>query len=259
MFGIINYLLRSIYMRCHEIDYEIEGIDGFESVKITLDQGEKVIAEAGSMLYMEEGIEMSTHLGDGSNPKGGMLSGLMSAGKRMLAGESVAVTHFTNNHSDRRCVGFHGPYPGTIMGLDLSTVGGVIKAQRGAFLCGAYGTSITVDFTGNISSTLFGGEGLIVQKIEGDGIICLHAGGGLIQRDLKAGESLVVDTGALVAWTEGIVFEAEFSGGVGNMLFSGEGFFHSRVTGQGQGGTVIMQTMPFSKTVAEIGKRLPSR
>ena len=251
-------------MQCHEIDYVIEGIDGFESVKITLDHGEKVVSEAGAMLYMEDGMEMSTHLDDGSNPKGGMLSGIMSAGKRMLAGESVAVTHFTNHHAERRSVGFHGPYPGTIVGLDLKTVNGVIKAQRGAFLCGAYGTSISVDFTGRVSSTLFGGEGLVVQKIMGDGIVCLHAGGGLIQRDLKAGASFIVDTGSLVAWTEGIVFEAELSGGangrgIGNMLFSGEGLFHSRVTGQGEGGTVIMQSMPFSKTVAEIGKRLPSR
>jgi uncharacterized protein (TIGR00266 family) len=246
-------------MNCHEIDYEIEGIEGFESVKITLDPNEKVVAEAGAMLYMEEGIEMTTHLGDGSTPNSGFLGGLMSAGKRLIAGESAVVTHFTNNSKQRRNVGFHGPYPGTIMGLDLSTVGGVIKAQRGAYLCAAYGTNVSVDFAGGAGASIFGGEGLVVQKITGDGIVCLHAGGGLIQRDLAAGEQLIVDTGALVAWTEGIVFEAEFSGGLKNMLFSGEGFFHSKVTGTGSGGTVIMQTMPFSKTVQEIGRRLPNR
>ena len=243
--------------KCHEIDYKIIGEEsGMGAAEITLDPGEIVVSESGAMLWMDSCIEMSVHLGDGSNPKGGLLSSLFSAGKRMVAGESAVVTHFKNIGNKRGSVVFGAPTLGTMFGLDLNDVGGAIYLQRGAYIAAAYGTHITVAFAGGISGAFFGGEGLIFQKLVGDDKVIFQAGGTLIQRDIGDGETLIVDSGSLVGYTENIEFSAKVSGGIGNMLFSGEGLFNSQVKGVNGGGTVILQTMPFSRLCNAIGQSL---
>lgn len=244
--------------RCHEIDFTIINAgSGMEAVSIVLDPGEIVISEAGAMLWQDPDIEMRTALGDGSRPDQGFLGGLLSAGKRMIAGESAVVTHFKNNGKKRAEVVFGASTLGNMVGLDLNDVGGVIYLQRGAYICSSYGTEISIAFAGEPTGAFFGGEGLIFQKLIGDDKVVFQAGGSLVQKDLKAGESLIVDSGSLVGYTEGIRFTSQFSGGVRNALFSGEGLFNSKVEGVGQGGTVILQTLPFSRLCQNISQSLP--
>ena len=189
-------------MQCHEVDYEIFG-DDMQIVEVELDPGETVVAEAGAMNYMEQDIQFEARMGDGSQPKQGIMGKLLSAGSRMLTGESLFMTHFTNQGSVKRRVAFAAPYPGKIIALDMSKVGGQLTCQKDAFLCAAKGTQISIAFQKRLGVGFFGGEGFILQKLIGDGKAFLHAGGTVIKKKLK-GETLRVDTGCIVAFTEGI-------------------------------------------------------
>lgn len=245
--------------QCHEIDCQIVGESMAEAVEVTLDPGEICISEPGAMSWMDPEIQMTSTLTDGSAPDSGFMNSLFSAAKRMVAGESAVVIQYKNIGNKRAKVGFGAPYIGTMFVLDMSEVGGEIFMQRGAYVAASYGTSISIVFAGSAAGTFFGGEGLVFQSIKGDDKVIFHAGGSIIQKDLKAGEELIVDSGSLVGYTKGIEFDAELSGGLRNMIFSGEGIFNSRVYGVGQGGTVFLQTLPFAKLCQEISRSLPPR
>jgi uncharacterized protein (TIGR00266 family) len=209
-------------IRSHEVDYEIFG-DDMQLVEIELDPGETVIAEAGAMNYMEEDITFVTKMGDGSNPNEGFMGKLLAVGKRALTGESLFMTHFTNAGSGRkRRVAFAAPFPGKIIALDLSRIGGEITCQKDSFLCAAYGTQVTIAFNKKLGAGFFGGEGFILQKLRGDGKAFVHASGTIIQRELK-GETLRVDTGCLVAFSPGIEYDIERAGNLKSMFFGAKG------------------------------------
>lgn len=230
-------------MKSHEIDYEILGT-GIQGIEIELDPGETVIAEAGAMTYMEEGIVFEAKMGDGSNPEEGFMDKMFNVGKRLFTGESLFLTHFTNQGSGKKKVAFSAPYPGTIQALNLAKLaGGSIYCQKDAFLCAAKGTKLDIAFTKRLGTGFFGGEGFILEKISGDGKAFVHAGGTLIKRQLK-GETLRVDTGCLVAFSEGIDYDIQSSGSVKSMLFGGEGIFLTTLRGHG---TVLLQSLPFSR------------
>lgn len=220
------------------IDYTIHG-DDMQMVEIELDPGEGVRAETGAMIYMTDGIEMQTSTG------GGLFSGF----KRMLVGEGFFITTYAHGGVGKGHVAFAAPYPGKIVPIDLVEFGGEILCQKESFLCAAAGVEIEVAFTKRLGAGLFGGEGFILQRLSGDGMAFLHAGGTLIRKDLKAGQSLRVDTGALVAMTKGIDYDIQFVGGIKNTLFGGEGLFLARVQGPG---TVYLQSLPFSHLVDRI-------
>ncbi len=240
-------------MASHEIDYEVYG-EGVQYIDIVLDPGETVIAEAGAMVYMEEGISWEAKMGDGSNPDQGLMGKLFSAGKRMLSGESLFLTHFTNTGTGRKAVAFAGNIPGSIVGIDLAKIGGAITCQRDAFLCAAKGTSISVTFTKRLGSGFFGGEGFILQRAQGDGKFIVHAGGKIIKKQLN-GEMLRVDTGSLVAFTDGIDYDIAPAGNIGSMLFGGEGLFVTTLKGRG---TVLLQSTPASRMAQSLLKNLPA-
>jgi uncharacterized protein (TIGR00266 family) len=232
-------------MRSHEIDYKIIG-DDIQIVEIELDSKETVIAEAGAMLYMEQGIEYETKMGDGSQPNQGFLGKLMSAGSRLLTGESLFMTHFTNRGYTRSKVAFAAPYPGTVVPINLAEAyGNQIIVQRDAFLCAALGTNISMHLNRNIGSGLFGGEGFVLQKLQGDGMAFIHAGGTVIEKRLN-NDVLRVDTGCVVAFETGISFDIQRSGGLRSMVFGGEGLFLATLQGTGR---VLIQSMPISKLV----------
>jgi uncharacterized protein (TIGR00266 family) len=232
-------------MRSHEIDYKIIG-DDIQIVEIELDPKETVIAEAGAMLYMEQGIEYETKMGDGSQPNQGFLGKLMSAGSRLLTGESLFMTHFTNRGYTRSKVAFAAPYPGTVIPINLAEAyGNQIIVQRDAFLCAALGTNISMHLNKNMGSGLFGGEGFILQKLQGDGMAFIHAGGTVIEKRLN-NDVLRVDTGCVVAFETGISFDIQRSGGLRSMVFGGEGLFLATLQGTGR---VLIQSMPISKLV----------
>ena len=239
-------------MASHDIDYEVIG-EGVQFCEIILDPGETVIAEAGAMVYMEDGISYEAKLGDGSKPNEGFMDKLFSAGKRMLSGESLFLTHFTNTGSGRKKVGFAGNIPGSIVGIDLSTIGGALTCQRDAFLCAAFGTTITVTFTKRLGAGFFGGEGFILQRAVGDGKIVLYAGGKIIKKTLH-NERLMVDTGCLVAFTDGIDYDVAPAGNLKSMVFGGEGLFLTTLSGTG---TVLLQSTPVSKMASTLMKDLP--
>jgi uncharacterized protein (AIM24 family) len=245
--------------KCHEIDYQVVGEPMAEAAVITLDPGEICISESGAMLWMDPDIKMSATLTDGSSPNNGLAGKLFGAAKRMIAGESAVVVQYENVGKKRANVTFGAPFLGTMVGLNLNDVGGEIFLQRGAYIASAYGTSVSISFAGKPMGAFFGGEGLIFQSIKGDDVVVFHAGGSIIQKDLKPGEHLFVDSGSLVGYTKGIEFDAELSGGITNMLFSGEGIFNSKVTGIDNGGTVFLQTLPFSKLCMEISNSLPRK
>jgi uncharacterized protein (TIGR00266 family) len=230
-------------MDSHEIDYEILG-DDIQLVEITLDPDETVIAEAGVMNYMEEDIVFAAKMGDGSKPEQGFLGKLGAMGKRMFTGESLFMTHFTNEGDVRRKVAFAAPYPGRILPLDLSDYDGKILCEKGAFLCAAFGTSVGIAFQKKLGAGLFGGEGFILQKLEGDGMAFLHSGGTIIERRLRDGELLRMDSGCLVAMTQDVEYNIERAGSLKSMFFGGEGLFLTTVEGPG---TVWIQTLPFSR------------
>jgi uncharacterized protein (TIGR00266 family) len=241
-------------IRSHEIDYEIFG-DDMQLVEIELDPGETVIAEAGAMNYMEEDITFVTKMGDGSNPNEGFMGKLLAVGKRALTGESLFMTHFTNAGSGRkRRVAFAAPFPGKIIALDLSRIGGEITCQKDSFLCAAYGTQVTIAFNKKLGAGFFGGEGFILQKLRGDGKAFVHASGTIIQRELK-GETLRVDTGCLVAFSPGIEYDIERAGNLKSMFFGGEGLFLATLRGHGH---VWLQSLPFSRLADRVIQAAPS-
>lgn len=230
------------------IDYRLIG-DDLQAVIITLDPGEAAVAEAGAMMYMEDGIRMATTL-DATGQGGGSLFGkLLAGGKRLLSGDSFFVTLFANEARVRRDVAFSSPFPGKILPVDLKEWGGTIIAQKDSFLCGARGINVTVAFTKRIGAGFFGGEGFILQRLDGDGLAFLHACGALHHRDLAAGETLRVDTGCLVAMQPSVDYDIQMVPGVKTALFGGEGLFFARLTGPGR---VILQTLPFSRLADRI-------
>jgi uncharacterized protein (TIGR00266 family) len=229
------------------IDYRLIG-DDLQAVIVTLDPGEGVIAEAGAMMYMEEGIEMATTL-DPTGAGGGLVGKLLGAGKRMLTGESFFITLFANQAPRRRDVAFSSPYPGKIQPIDLKDWGGTLIAQKDAFLCGARGIDVSIALNRRIGAGFFGGEGFILQKLTGDGLAFLHASGTLHTIDLKQAETLRVDTGCLVAFQPSVDYAIEMVKGIKTALFGGEGLFFVRLTGPGR---VILQTLPFSRLADRI-------
>jgi uncharacterized protein (TIGR00266 family) len=233
----------------HEIDYRIFG-EEMQCVEIELDPQETVVAEAGAFMYMDEGIQMQTIFGDGSaSSGGGFLDKLLGAGKRLLTGESLFMTAYTHTGMGKAKVAFASPYPGKIIPLDLQQLEGKIICQKDAFLCAAKGISVGIEFQKKLGTGLFGGEGFIMQKLEGDGMAFCHAGGHIIERTLKAGESLRIDTGCVVAYTRGIDYDIQFIGGIRNTLFGGEGFFFAVLKGPGK---VWLQTLPVSRLASRI-------
>ena len=232
----------------HEIDYKIYG-EEMQYVEIELDPNETAIAESGAFMMMDDGIQMATMFGDGSKPQQGLLGKLMSAGKRMLTGESLFMTAFTNMGQGKKRVSFASPYPGKIIALDLQELGGKIVAQKDAFLCAAKGVSIGIEFQRKLGTGLFGGEGFIMEKLEGDGMAFVHAGGHVFEKTLQPGESLRIDTGCLVAYTQTIDYDIQFVGGIKNTLFGGEGLFFATLRGPGK---VWIQTLPISRLASRI-------
>lgn len=240
-------------MKCHEVDYQILG-ESMQVVEVELDPGETVIAEAGAMNYMEEGIGFETRMGDGSEAEQGLLGKLFSAGKRALTGESVFMTHFTHQGSGKARVAFAAPYPGTIMPVDMASIGGNLYCQKDAFLCAALGTKIDIAFNRKLGSGLFGGEGFILQHLMGDGMAFVQAGGTLVKKELN-GETLRVDTGCLVAFTNGIDYDIEMVKGLKSMMFGGEGLWLATLRGTG---TVWVQSLPFSRLADRVLSAAPS-
>jgi len=236
-------------MQSHEIDYQVYG-EEMQYVEIELDPYETVIAEAGGFMMMDDGIEMTTLFGDGSaRDTAGIWGKVLSAGKRMLTGESLFMTAFTHGGSGKRKVSFAAPYPGKIIPLDLELHGGKIVAQKDAFLCAAKGVSVGIEFSKRLGRGFFGGEGFIMQKVEGDGWAFLHAGGNVIEKRLELGETLRIDTGCLVGFTRDVDYDIEMVRGVRNMIFGGEGFFYAKLQGPG---TVWIQSLPFSRLADRI-------
>src|SRR5947207_5702381 len=214
----------------HEVDYKIYG-DDMQYVEIELDPMEAAIAEAGGMMYMEEGIEMETIFGDGSQQNSGFLSSLMGAGKRLLIGESLFMTVFQNQGAGKKKVAFAAPYPGKIIPIKLSDMGGELIAQKDSFLCAAKGVSVGISFNRKIGAGLFGGEGFIMERLQGDGWAFIHAGGTIYQRELGPGEVLRVDTGCIVAFQPSVQFDIQFVGKIKSALFGGEGLFFATLRG----------------------------
>ena len=234
-------------MRSHELDYRIIG-DDIQLVEIELDPRETVIAEAGTMMYMDSQVRFETKMGDGSEPNQGLMGKLLSAGSRVLTGESLFVTHFTNRGGSKQRVAFAAPYPGKIVPVELGILGGSVIVQKDGFLCAAKGTKISITLNRRIGSGLVGGEGFILQKLQGDGKAFMHAGGTVIERRLN-NESLKIDTGCIVGYTPGIDFNIETSGSLRSMIFGGEGIFLATLSGTG---TVWLQSMPIRKLVQAI-------
>jgi uncharacterized protein (TIGR00266 family) len=235
-------------MRSHEIDYKILGED-IQVVEIELDPNETVIAEAGSMLFMEDGIQFETKMGDGSQANQSILGKVFQAGSRILMGESLFMTHFTNKSNVKRKVAFAAPYPGTIKAVDLSSIfQNTLIVQKDAFLCAAMGTSISIHFNKKFGAGLFGGEGFILEKIQGDGMAFIHSGGVVIERTLS-NETLRIDTGCLVAYEPQLNFDIQGAGGLKSMIFGGEGMFLATLSGTGK---VWIQSLPISKLIQRL-------
>lgn len=232
----------------HEIDYRIFGSE-MQCVEIELDPQETVMAEPGSFMMMNDGVQMNTIFGDGSNQQGGIFGKLMSAGKRLITGESLFMTAYTNMGQGKKTVTFAAPYPGKIIPLDLSRLNGRIICQKDAFLCAAKGVSIGIEFQKKLGTGLFGGEGFIMEKLEGDGMAFVHAGGHVEERDLQPGELLKVDTGCIVAFTNTVDYDIQFVGGIKNTLFGGEGVFFATLRGPGK---VWIQSLPISRLAGRI-------
>ena len=230
-------------VKCHKVDYEIKGND-CQLVEVQLDPSETVIAEAGAMMFLDDNIDFKAKFGDGSNPTQGFFGKLMSAGGRILTGESIFLTHFTNRGSMPARVAFAAPYPGTILAIDMQHLQNqTLICERDAFLAAAFGTKVSMHFHKKFGAGLFGGEGFILQKLQGDGMVFVHAGGTVIKRELR-GERLRVDTGCLVAFTEGIQYDIVRVPGLKSMFFGGEGIFLASLQGTG---TVWLQSLPFSR------------
>lgn len=235
--------------RAEEVEFQIHGED-LQFVEIMLDPGETVIAEAGAMMYMDAAIKMDTIFGDGSGKEGNDLKSMIfSAGKRMLTGESLFMTSFTNTAGEKRCVSFAAPYPGKVVAFDLSDCGGTMICQKDSFLCAAKGISVGIAFQKKIGAGLFGGEGFIMQKLEGDGLAFMHAGGAIIKKELQRGETIRLDTGCLVAMTRTVDYDIQFAGDIKTALFGGEGLALATLSGPG---SIWLQSLPFSRLADRI-------
>jgi uncharacterized protein (TIGR00266 family) len=240
-------------MRSHKVDYKVIG-DDIQIVEVELDPGETVVAEAGAMNYMEDGITFEARMGDGSTPDDSIFGKLMGAGKRMLTGESIFMTHFTNKGSGKKKAAFAAPYPGKILPIDLSKMNGELLCQKDAFLCAALGTELDIAFTKRFGAGFFGGEGFILQRLRGDGMAFVHAGGTIIQKKLK-NNRIRVDTGCIVAFTSGVHYDIESTGSLKSMFFGGEGLFLATLSGTG---SVLLQSLPFSRMADRILRHAPS-
>ena len=239
-------------MNSHEIDYKIYG-DDMQIVSIELDPQETVIAEAGSMNWMDTEIKFEAKRGDGSQPDKGIFGKLLDVGKRVLTGESIFLTHFTNEGLGKKEVSFAAPYPGSIIPLDLTTVNGEILCQKDAFLCAAKGTQVSIAFNKRLGAGFFGGEGFILQKLKGDGLAFLHASGTIVEKELN-NESLLIDTGCIVAFTQGLEYDIQRAGNLKSMFFGGEGLFLAKIQGTGK---VYLQSLPFSRLADRIIQHAP--
>ena len=245
--------LLSMDMNSHEIDYELIG-DDMQIVEIELDPGETVIAEAGAMNYMEDGIAFEAKMGDGSQPNQGLFGKLLDVGKRALTGESIFMTHFTNQGVGKKRVSFAAPFPGKIICVDLNELQGNLLCQKDSFLCAAMGTKLSIAFQRKLGAGFFGGEGFILQKLSGDGKAFVHAGGTVVRKELN-GETLRVDTGCIVAFDESIQYDVQLAGGLKSMVFGGEGLFLATLSGFG---TVWLQSLPFSRLADRVLQNAPS-
>ena len=237
------------------VDFEIKGSE-MQFVEVELDPGEAAIGEAGSMMFMDAGISMDSVFGDGSAQQGGFFGKLLGAGKRLVTGESLFTTIYTNQSTLKQRVGFAAPYPGKILPMNLKQLGGMLICQKDAFLCAARGVSLGIYFQQKLSVGIFGGEGFIMQKLEGDGLAFVHAGGTVLRRDLQPGQTLLVDTGCLVAMTPNVNFEIQYVGKIKTALFGGEGLFFAKVTGPG---SVWLQSLPFSRLASRVFAAAPQR
>ncbi len=235
------------------VDYDIRGAE-MQFVEVELDPGEAAIGEAGSMMFMDASIEMDTVFGDGSKQQGGLFGKLLGAGKRLITGESLFTTIYTNQGTGKRRVAFAAPYPGKILPMNLAELGGTLMCQKDSFLCAARGVSLGIAFQKRLGAGFFGGEGFILQKLEGDGMAFVHAGGTVVRRELQAGETLLIDTGCVVAFTSGIDFDIQYVGKIKTALFGGEGVFLAKVTGPGH---VWLQSLPFSRLASRIFAAAP--
>lgn len=248
-----NKSSRKHVQNAHEIDYKIFG-EEMQFVEIELDPQEGVVAEAGTFMMMDDQIKMNTIFGDGSNQEKGLLGKIFSAGKRILTGESLFMTVFTNDGFGKKQISFASPYPGKIIPIDLTEYGGKFICQKDAFLCAAKGVSIGIEFSKKLGRGLFGGEGFIMQKMEGDGLGFIHAGGTMAKKVLAPGEVLKVDTGCIVGFTQDVDYDIEFVGGIKNTIFGGEGLFFATLRGPG---TVYIQSLPFSRLAGRVLSMAP--
>ena len=237
------------------VDYEIKGAE-MQFVEVELDPGEAAIGEAGSMMFMDAGIAMDTIFGDGSANQGGFFGKLLGAGKRLITGESLFTTIYTNNGVGKQRVAFAAPYPGKILPMDLRQLGGTLICQKDAFLCAARGVSLGIALQQKLGVGFFGGEGFIMQKLEGDGLAFVHAGGTVVRRTLQPGQTVLVDTGCVVAYTPGVNFEIQYVGKIKTALFGGEGLFLAKMTGPGE---IWLQSLPFSRLASRIFAAAPQR
>lgn len=237
------------------IDYDIRGAE-MQFVEVELDPGEAAIGEAGSLMFMDAGIAMDTVFGDGAQQSGGFFGKLLSAGKRLVTGESLFTTVYTNQGSGKQRVAFAAPYPGKILPMNLQQLGGTLICQKDSFLCAARGVSLGIALQQKLSVGFFGGEGFIMQKLEGEGMAFVHAGGTVVKRELAAGQTLMVDTGCVVAYTPNVGFEIQYVGKIKTALFGGEGLFLAKMTGPG---TVWLQSLPFSRLASRIFAAAPQR
>lgn len=235
------------------VDYEIKGAE-MQFVEVELDPGEAAVGEAGSMMFMDAGISLDTVFGDGAQQSGGFFGKLLSAGKRLVTGESLFTTVYTNNAPAKQRVAFAAPYPGKILPMDLRQLGGTLICQKDAFLCAARGVSLGIAFQQKLSVGFFGGEGFIMQRLDGDGLAFVHAGGTVLRRELAPGQTLLVDTGCVVAYTPSVNFEIQYVGKIKTALFGGEGLFFAKLTGPGQ---VWLQSLPFSRLASRVFAAAP--
>ncbi|NDY90576.1 TIGR00266 family protein [Ideonella livida] len=235
------------------VDYDIRGAE-MQFVEVELDPGEAAIGEAGSLMFMDAGIGMEAVFGDGSRQQGGFFGKLLGAGKRLITGESLFTTVYTNEAGGKQRVAFAAPYPGKILPMDLRQLGGMLICQKDSFLCAARGVSLGIHFQQKLSVGFFGGEGFIMQRLEGDGLAFVHAGGTVVRRELQAGQSLLVDTGCVVAYTPSVNFEIQYVGKIKTALFGGEGLFLARLSGPG---TVWLQSLPFSRLASRVFAAAP--
>jgi len=237
------------------VDFEIKGAE-MQFVEVELDPGEAAIGEAGSMMFMDAAIGMDTVFGDGSAQQGGLFGKLLGAGKRLVTGESLFTTVYTNQGQGKQRVAFAAPYPGKILPMDLKALGGTLICQKDAFLCAAKGVALGIAFQRKLGVGFFGGEGFIMQKLDGDGLAFVHAGGTVLKRELKAGQTLLVDTGCVVAYMPSVDFEIQYVGKIKTALFGGEGLFFAKMTGPG---TIWLQSLPFSRLASRVFAAAPQR